>query len=119
MRTVMEGRTSSVSVGLGRVAAVVGGQTALPLVVVELEAQAGGVIECWGETSIADSVDHGPVLLMSIRVAHDGVQDEVANEDVPSTEIALYGDGRPDSMKRVVDRLDGVPLAVAPNHRIG
>ena len=118
MRAVMERRASPIGPSLGRVPAVASGQTAMSLVVVELKSQAGGVIECRSETSIASSFDHGPVLLMTIRVTHDGVQDEVANEDVPSVEMALKAGRRPDSIERSVYRFDGVPLAVSLNHRI-
>ncbi len=77
------------------------------------------MIKCWGETAITDSVDHSPVLLVSIRVAHNGIQDEVANKDVPSAVIPLRVGRGPDPSERAPHRFDGVPLATARNHRIG
>ncbi len=99
----------SVSPRLGRVAAIACTQATLPLLVIQLEAQARGMVESGCETATRGSIDHSPVLFMTICVADDCVQQKIADEHVPCRDVITNAVGNRNAIERLLNRFDRIP----------
>jgi hypothetical protein len=109
---ILELRSRCGGVSTDAAALIASGDTLGALLVTQQESEAGGVIEARRQPTATGEPNHGPVVLMAIGVADEGVEKEVSGEPLEGAGQRALGVRRCDAVEYLTDGSDRVARPV-------